>query len=57
MYVESGGDEGCERGEGVGEYDCYVSTLLKLCSVGMRGANDYCCSYAGIMVMLALVVS
>ena len=25
MYVESGGDEGCERGEGVGEYDCYVS--------------------------------
>ena len=28
MYVESGGDEGCERGEGVGEGDCYVSTFL-----------------------------
>ena len=28
MYIESGGDEGCERSEGVGEHDCYVSTLL-----------------------------
>ena len=28
MYVESGGDEGCERGEGVGQSDSHVSTSL-----------------------------
>lgn len=56
MYVESGSDEGCERGEGVGESDCYVSTsLLRLFSVGTSKANDCLCSYAGIMLMLAIV--
>ena len=44
MYVESGGDEGCERGEGVGEGDSYVSTCLGLSVLG----------YVGLMMVVQL---